>query len=302
MICEGGGKLAHRYDVGGLTIWSEIILTGFRMSGAESHRPDVTVVVDTVQPPAFPYPHAARNEGFEICVPGIARFVVRDAREIVVQPVADASWEDVGLFLRGPVLGALWHQRGFLPLHASAVQIGKGGCVAFMGDSFAGKSTTAAIIGQHGYPVLADDVCPVRVTAMGAELLPACSRLKLRPDAARTLCELSDETWRGPMASGRSLTLHAVYQLRDAPDGRPPRIDEHTGLEALKLLMDNVYRREYADAMNRLRNVFLLCAGLRPSVRVCTLTRPRSFDRNEELIRLLAADWMGSLPVKRGRS
>jgi hypothetical protein len=51
----------------------------------------------------------------------VARYLVSDGREVVVQPESGALESDLRLFLLCSPMGAVLHQRGFLPLHASAV-------------------------------------------------------------------------------------------------------------------------------------------------------------------------------------
>jgi hypothetical protein len=65
-----------------------------------------------------------------LTVPNIGRYLVRDGREIIVDPAPDAPDRDVRLFLLGSTLGILCHQRGLLPIHANAIVVG-GGAVAF---------------------------------------------------------------------------------------------------------------------------------------------------------------------------
>src|SRR5262245_37980472 len=64
-----------------------------------------------------------------IRVKGVADFEVRSGRQIRIWPASEATQKDIEIFLFGAVWGALCHQRGVLPLHASAV-LARGGVTA----------------------------------------------------------------------------------------------------------------------------------------------------------------------------
>src|SRR5258708_9269606 len=91
-------------------------------------------------------------------------------------------------------MGAIFHQRGLLPLHANAIEVG-GQAVAFVGPSGAGKSTLAAYFRDRGYRVLCDDVCVVSFGSDGEPLAwPGIPRIKLSGRAlaalVRRVCDL----------------------------------------------------------------------------------------------------------------
>jgi hypothetical protein len=73
----------------------------------------------------------------------IARYLVSEGREIVIERVPGGSDDAVRVFLFGSVFGALLHQRGVLPLHGSAVMPSRGATI-FAGPSGSGKSMLAA--------------------------------------------------------------------------------------------------------------------------------------------------------------
>src|SRR5229473_1307322 len=88
--------------------------------------------------------------------PGVGRFLVRDGKEILVDPAPASEEGEVRAYLVSTAFGVLFHQRGIMPLHASAIYLADG-CVAFVGDSGAGKSTLAAALAQRGHEVITDD-------------------------------------------------------------------------------------------------------------------------------------------------
>lgn len=119
----------------------------------------------------------------------MARYLVRDGREVTVAPARGADMRAVRVFLLGPCLRALCHQRGLVPLRASAVEVA-GEAIALAGPSMAGKSTIAARLGRAGFPVLADDVCIVGFDAADRPIvLPSVPRLRVWRDALRRLGE-----------------------------------------------------------------------------------------------------------------
>ena len=78
-----------------------------------------------------------------LTVDGVARFLVQDGKEIIVERAPESDDDSLRLFLLGSALGALLQQRGMLTLHSSAIEV-DGGCVGFLGHSGVGKSTLAA--------------------------------------------------------------------------------------------------------------------------------------------------------------
>jgi hypothetical protein len=113
------------------------------------------------------------------------KFLVRKGKEIVVDPAPGIPEHIIRLPLLGTVLAAAVQQRGFLGLHASAVEIGGQG-VAFVGYRGQGKSTMAAALVGRGHKLLADDL--VVLDGLGGEgppqIRPGFPLLKLFPEAA----------------------------------------------------------------------------------------------------------------------
>src|SRR5665213_3245189 len=184
----------YSYTAYGLSMWSAFALPELLESPSGSAvpcAPDVSVAfapVDRARPrgvaedaPVWATPRVAFLD-----YPGAGAFLIRDGRQIVIDPLPGADPRIIRLFLLGPALALLLHQRGFLVLHASAVRIG-GGAVAFVGDKGMGKSTMAAALHARGHVLVADDVVAVD-TAGGRSLAhPGFPQLKLFPESAALL-------------------------------------------------------------------------------------------------------------------
>src|SRR3569623_1241995 len=88
----------------------------------------------------------------------IGAFHIRNGREIIADLLPHADAGAVRTLLAGRLMGYLLRQRGYLALHASAIAL-HGRAARFLGESGAGKSTTAAAFhARRGCQVLADDV------------------------------------------------------------------------------------------------------------------------------------------------
>lgn len=128
---------------------SEILLTGVPTLVNHAGNVDVTIEVATGQSPLsttsgrFVFQHSAEYSLLRIG--DIADFEITRGRKIRVWATAAAAQKDIEIFLLGPAWATLCHQRGTLPLHASAI-VTRTGIAAFAGHSGAGKSTTAALL------------------------------------------------------------------------------------------------------------------------------------------------------------
>jgi hypothetical protein len=294
----------YRYRVCGFTCASELELPGVPRSSV-THAAAVCIRVGET-PAALPSAtergaaYEASPDEFLLRIPSVAQYLVRNGGEIIVQPAVGAAAADVRLFLTGSAFGALLHQRGLLPLHASAVRVDNI-CVAFLGCSGAGKSTLCALLNQRGYAVVCDDICPVQVLpGIGAVAHPGFPRLRLWKDSAEAVENRIDDLdqpvrqgldkYELPVANGHSgswLPLARLYLLCEARDGEPEGIEIVEGPDRLQILLDHTYRFQFLKGLNRRREHFRACTALVGTVLICRLTRPRLLSRLSE-----AADWL----------
>ncbi len=179
----------YSYRCYGLIIHSTVHLPELDPAEGEA---DVVICEDEVPyPPSWDFEDDRYFRGVPgealLAWRGIAKFVVREGREIVFQLLGEleASW--LRQFLLGPVLGVLLHQRGLFVLHASAVGV-NGHAFVIVGWKGQGKSTTAAGLHQRGHELLADDIVAIDMTdPQEPHVLPGISQLKLWPDTVAAL-------------------------------------------------------------------------------------------------------------------
>lgn len=160
---------------------------------------------------------------------GVARYLVSDGAQIVVQPDPGADERNIRLYLLGSAMGMLLHQRGLLPLHANAIEV-DGCAIAFMGPSGAGKSTLAAWAQERGHRLIADDVCVVAFDTQGQPLaMPGLPRLRLWRTALEAL-------GKSASAFERSYAGDEQYEKYDVPIAAPGATRQATPLIAIYLL------------------------------------------------------------------
>lgn len=234
-----------------------------------SATPDVYVTFGTVLP--LPVMEIV-NDDLDIAWSGgtltidveeVGRFLVRDGRSIVVDPVPDAADDAIDLYLAGSIMGAILHQRAILPLHCNAIAC-NGRAVLLCGASGAGKSTLAAWFETFGLPLLTDDVCAISFAADGHPLAhPGVPRLRLWDDALEATGRMSQASRAIPWAEGkfelemhdrrasRPLPIAAIYHLEDACEQDDFAITALRGLDAVGAVTSNIYRRRIADLVGR---------------------------------------------------
>lgn len=126
-------------------------------------------------------------EGMYLFWQGVGTFLIREGKEIIVDPLPEAQTDRLRLFLLGAALSVLLHQRDYLILHGSAVNI-NGRAVVFIGNKGWGKSTMAATFHKRGYNILSDDVTALDIPTQGKPVVMASfPQLKLWPDAVTAL-------------------------------------------------------------------------------------------------------------------
>jgi len=296
----------HFYRISGLGVASNIALPGL-IEGRPSVAAEVTIrrgpVPAELNAPTAKGPtwEAAAHE-FLLRVPGVARFLLNDGREIVFAPESEENLADIPIFLTGTVFGILLHQRGQIVLHASAVQV-EGRVVLFCGPSGAGKSTLAAALAQRGYPVVTDDVCAISLDSGAAPLIfPDGRQLKLWAQAIERL-ELTDSQGgrvrpqlqkyyvEPRQAYSNPLPLGAVYVLREARQPYAPGIEKPNVVDAALALRRNAYRPLLIRRLNQTEDYFRAAAAIANVAGIYHLTRRLDFAKMAQVIQSLETHW-----------
>ena len=218
--------------------------------------------------------------------PPVGRFLLRAGKEILMDLAPSSNDDEVRAYLLGAVFGALCHQRGITPLHASAIDVANG-CVAFVGASRAGKSTLVATLAGRGHDVVSDDVCFLQPGTDGhLQTWPGISRIRLWEDTKAALGfngpGVEREIYgynkyfipvRSPNNPLQSRRLLRVYQLHRTPNG-VPEVARMQGAAAVEVLMQNVYWLGFAERSGHKSHAFVTCTAAARDVPVYRLTRP----------------------------
>jgi hypothetical protein len=206
------------------------------------------------------------DQFFELAYSDGARFVIDAGARRVWGLCPPLTIDDIGVYLRGPVMGFVLRRRGVAALHACAVSI-SGKSVVLCGPSESGKSTTAAALALRRIPVLSDDITALVEVGGKFHVEPGYPRICLWPDIAESLPGVHDVlpkltlTWEkcflplyGIKAKfdEKRRPLGVVYLL--APrisEGRAPWIEELSGRQALLELVQNTYMNWLLDRERR---------------------------------------------------
>ena len=121
-----------------------------------------------------------------LALDAVGVFLIRQGQEVVVFPAPGVEPGLIRRHLIGNVLAILLYQKGYLVLHASVVTVFERG-VAFLGESGAGKSSTAAALHVRGHAILSDDAAVLDRLAGAVRVLPGIPQLKLGQEAADSL-------------------------------------------------------------------------------------------------------------------
>jgi hypothetical protein len=219
--------------------------------------------------------------------------------EVIVDREASAPELDVRAYLMGNLFAILCHQRGLLPLHASAIATPRG-AVAFLGASGAGKSSIAAFLARRGHRILADDICLVDPAAPHDQrMLPVAPWLKLwsatldaMGESSRGLSRIfsDDEKYRYTLQALQAPTPLAELILLERTEGQTEASFERlTPVHALHAMLDLTYQSWLVRATGRTEQYFLRCGQALDGVRVTRMRRPWGFDAMETTLVTLEA-------------
>jgi hypothetical protein len=213
------------------------------------------------------------------------RYLIRGGESITIQRRAGVADDQVRFYLLGSCLGFLLLSRGLFAFHGSAVSDGER-CWLFIGESGAGKSTTAAALLQRGYRLLADDVSLVGFDEAGQALVyPAFPQIKLWEDSARALAldeqalSLILPDWEkfklkvSQHFAAEPVPLAAIFQLWPV-EGGELAVQLLEGVERFAALSPNIYKGEAITGYGLEKAHFAFCTRLLQELPIYRLERP----------------------------
>jgi hypothetical protein len=208
------------------------------------------------------------DDGYRLVYSGQATFLIdRGGRRVIEQWSGSPDNEFADDVARS-VLAFVLRLRGSVPLHASAVASG-GEAILFAGDSWSGKSSTAAACCALGYALLSDDVVRLDVSGDDVVAHPSHSTVNVWGDAAAVLFGASDrDAYRkrgvnvvdaGYAFYSAPARIRAVYVLGErVAAGQPPAVRALAPREALITLVCHTHGGSFLDREMRARELEMI--------------------------------------------
>lgn len=231
-------------------------------------------------------------------LPGAGQFLIKDGREIIVDPVSSADESLLRSCILGSAMAVILRQRGLFVLHASCIAT-DGGAVAFMGNSGWGKSTLASAFHAKGYNILTDDVMVMEMTAENCMVFPSFPSVKILPDSAASIgCAFESLP---PVHSQTNKRIHHLdngFMQTPYPLKRIYVLGKGEQNEILPL----PHQKAFIELVNHSRAVktltdsefirthFEQCSQLLRNVSVCYLKREWSLNALNNLVKLVEED------------
>ena len=227
--------------------------------------------------------YQATKDQFLLEVDRIAKFYVQDGRQITVDLLKEKADREVRLFLLGSAFGALFIQRGLLPIHGSAIKFGDSVSV-FSGLSGVGKSSLAATFVKKGFQFLADDISVVNDEL---NVMPGFPNMKIWDDVLKklhlktdSLSEVRPDIKKYDLRSDQqfcneALKLTKVFIL-NTKNSHGFEYEELSGLAKFNAIKNNTYRYRFVGGLEKQPDHFRILNKLLPNIKVYRISRPQS--------------------------
>jgi len=293
---------AATYEAFGLTVRSAFDLP--ELPSAEprrGERADITIAEERIPRPLSADPestvHAVTEREYYLLYDA-ATVRILDGRSIAVDPAPDVPGEVLRHVLVGPALNHLLDQRGYFVLHASTVSV-DGRAVAFVGESGAGKTTTAMACLVQGHRVLSDDVAAIALTEEGPVVRSGYPSMKLDPAAVEAFdppVEPPERTHHGRKRHFYGLThdqpaspvpLERVYLLED---GESIEVTSVSPDDQVMALVDNTYTVGALATDGQAVSNFSACGEIADMAAIKRLRRPRDLDALPDVVARVQSD------------
>lgn len=193
------------------------------------------------------------------------------------------------------ILAVLLHQRSYLTLHASAVEVDGQG-VAFIGPQGAGKSTTASLFYEKGHKLLSDDLIACLPSSVDGppHVDPGFPWMKLGEKSLGEVFKRNGDGLERPTPSSSKRVVPAHERQPDAPlplqhiyvlgyhddshDSEEVEVKRVGTREACLVLLSNAFVQMFLEGTGADPKHLDRCAALARRIPMSVLGRPQSMD------------------------
>jgi ABC-type dipeptide/oligopeptide/nickel transport system ATPase subunit len=231
-----------------------------------------------------------------IRISGRLSILVSTGQQIIIEAGDETTPGEIMTFLLGPALGLICHQRRALPLHGASVRIGDV-AITLIGQSGAGKSTTATALIKRGHQLLCDDISVI--DPLRTEVQPSFPSIKLWQDAADALTIQTNN-----LSKARTGLQKFHYPANSDFNNLPTRLQNIIILtsrkyiasaellpldkiSALAQLRTHIYRQRLARLLGAEQTYFKQLGQLISKVPVMVLNRPDDISQLDSTIELI---------------
>lgn len=223
-----------------------------------------------------------------IRVKGQGCFVMEQGEKITYQLKEECDPGKINQMFLGFVMSIIMIQRGMVALHGSGIIV-EGKTVVISGVSGAGKSTLAAEFLNRKGIFLADDTVAIKLHKDRVYAQPGYPQQKICADTITktdrqrgelvllpSLGKKEKEKFGLRLREGyctEERELSAIFILQPG-EVEQVEMQEITGSEKIKYLIDNIYKRRIYLEVGMPREVFNQCVQVANKVKIYTLTRP----------------------------
>lgn len=227
----------------------------------------------------------------------VGTFRITDGSLVEIHPNPQCAPSHLGVYIMGSCMGAVLHQRGYMPLHGSCVTDGSR-AILITGDSGAGKSTLAAEFLSRGWKLLTDDVCAVSEPETIPTVHSSYPSQKLWQDSLAHYGRSQDDVHSLYFTESREkfgVNVSKYFQRGTCPlkmivylvpTEDPCSLTKIDSFSALDQLMNNTYRIFMVPPEHRQRH-FRRCAALAEKVPMVLLTRQTGVQCADKLYELI---------------
>lgn len=233
-------------------------------------------------------------------IPNVGIFAVLNGTKIFVSPFKDTEEDQIRLYVLGTCMGAILFQRKILPLHGSAIAI-DGKAYAIVGDSGAGKSTTASALLQRGFQLISDDVIPVTISENNVPMVtPAYPQQKLWKESLHEFgmdmegfkpIVQRENKFAVPVLSQfvhDRLPLAGIFELRKTREEKVV-LSPIEKLQRFQTVYNHTYRNFFMEGTDLMSWHFQMSVNIINNVQLYEIKRPvSSFTANEVTEKILS--------------